>query len=100
MASVVGLAELASMNRRSIERKSRWWRTNRRTDDGDRGVVGNDEARYPANSCKGARVDVDPIAERLRPGDQYVSEVTATMMWAWCTSPVNRSTITGTVSPA
>ena len=44
------------------------------SDDGNLGVVGNDEARYPSNSCKGARVGADPIAERLRPGGLHVSE--------------------------
>jgi hypothetical protein len=76
------------------------------SDDGNLGVVGNDEARCPANSSKGARVGADPIAERLRPGGLHVSEVkfdapmTATKICAWRTSPVSRSTITGTVSPA
>ena len=71
------------------------------SDDGNLGVVGNDEARYPANSCKGARVGADPMAERLRPGGLHVSEARCAHDGAKiCAWRVSRSTITGTVSPA
>ena len=36
-----------------------------RLDDGDLGVVGNDEARHAADGGKGTRVGADPIAERF-----------------------------------
>jgi hypothetical protein len=39
-----------------------------RLDDGDLGVVGNDETRHAADGGKRARMGADPIAERLRPG--------------------------------
>src|SRR5205823_1173915 len=44
-------------------------------DDGDFGVVGNDETRHSANCRKGARVCSDPIAKRLRPDRFDVGEV-------------------------
>ena len=40
-------------------------------DDGDLGIVGNNETRHAADGCKGARVGGDPIAERLCPVDDY-----------------------------
>jgi hypothetical protein len=43
-------------------------------DDGDLGVIGNDETRHAAG-CKGARVGTNPIAKRLRPGRLDVGEV-------------------------
>jgi hypothetical protein len=43
-------------------------------DDGDLGVVGNDETWHAADGCKGARVGADPIAKRLRPGRLDVAE--------------------------
>jgi hypothetical protein len=45
-----------------------------RLDDGDLGVVGNDETRHAANGGKGARVGADPIAQRLRPSRLDVGE--------------------------
>jgi hypothetical protein len=43
-------------------------------DDGDLGIVGNDETRHSADGCKGARVGADPIADRLRPGRLDIGE--------------------------
>src|SRR5262245_49674562 len=43
-------------------------------DDGDLGIVGNDETRHSADGCKRARVGADPIAERLRPGRLDIGE--------------------------
>ena len=43
-------------------------------DDGDLGIVGNDETWHAADGCQGARVGADPIAERLRPGRLDVGE--------------------------
>jgi hypothetical protein len=45
-----------------------------RLDDGDLGVIGNDEARHAADGGKGARVGTDPIPECLRPGRLDVGE--------------------------
>jgi hypothetical protein len=44
-------------------------------DDGDLGLIGNDETRHAADGCKGARVGTNPIAKRLRPGRLDVGEV-------------------------
>jgi hypothetical protein len=43
-------------------------------DDGDLGVVGNDETRHAADGGTGARVGADPITERLRPGRLDIGE--------------------------
>jgi hypothetical protein len=45
-----------------------------RLDDGNLGVVGDDEARHAADGGKRAGVGANPIAERLRPGRLDVGE--------------------------
>jgi hypothetical protein len=44
-------------------------------DDGDLGIVGNDETWRAADGCKRARVGADPITQCLRPGRLDVGEV-------------------------
>jgi hypothetical protein len=73
-------------------------------DDGDFGVVRHQQAGNPADRRKGSGVGADPIAEPLRPARLGIGEVrspiTATKICAARVSPVRRSMITGTMSPA
>src|SRR5436190_7981159 len=59
-----------NQSRPEQEREAKIWRL----DDGDLGVIGNDETRHSSDGCKGARVGTDPIAKRLRPGRLDVGE--------------------------
>jgi hypothetical protein len=43
-------------------------------DDGDLGVVGDDETRHAADGGQGPRMRTDPIAELLRPGRLDIGE--------------------------
>src|SRR5215813_6885895 len=44
-------------------------------DDGDLGVVGNNQTRHSANGREGTRMGSDPIDECLRPGSFHVGEI-------------------------